>query len=50
MLLILPIQRIPRYILLLQEIAKYTPEVHADYQHVLEALSKMKSIATFVRH
>ncbi|ORZ39224.1 hypothetical protein BCR44DRAFT_1458574 [Catenaria anguillulae PL171] len=30
--LILPIQRIPRYILLLENLAKYTPESHPDFE------------------
>eukprot|EP00124_Ichthyophonus_hoferi_P003939 Ihof_evm4s383 gene=Ihof_evmTU4s383 len=30
-LLICPVQRIPRYVLLLEQIIKYTPEDHPDY-------------------
>eukprot|EP00020_Sapocribrum_chincoteaguense_P009860 CAMPEP_0170749456 /NCGR_PEP_ID=MMETSP0437-20130122/10405_1 /TAXON_ID=0 /ORGANISM="Sexangularia sp." /LENGTH=625 /DNA_ID=CAMNT_0011088381 /DNA_START=77 /DNA_END=1954 /DNA_ORIENTATION=+ len=45
-LLIRPIQRIPRYVLLLNELAKSTPEGHADTAHVRRALAKMRRIAS----
>ena len=44
-LLIRPIQRIPRYVLLLNELAKATPDGHADTAHVRRALAKMRRIA-----
>jgi hypothetical protein len=48
MYLVLPIQRIPRYILLLQEMLKYTPSTHSDYPILEQALQKMKTIANYV--
>ena len=48
MYLVLPIQRIPRYILLLQEILKYTSGNHGDYNVLVTVLQKMKQIATYV--
>ena len=42
--LITPVQRMPRYLLLLKELAKYTPENHPDYaglQSTLEYLTKV---------
>lgn len=49
MYLVLPIQRIPRYILLLQEMLKYTPKLHPDHSILEQALQKMKTIANYVR-
>lgn len=49
-LLITPVQRIPRYNLLLQELLKKTPEDHADYAHITQALSKIKEIADYVNY
>ncbi len=46
--LILPVQRIPRYVLLLQDLFKNTPESHADYQNLKKALEKMQSVAEYV--
>jgi hypothetical protein len=36
--MITPVQRIPRYLLLLKELIKSTPEVHSEYQDLQEAL------------
>jgi hypothetical protein len=47
-LLIQPVQRIPRYQLLLAELIKRTPEDHIDYQDLTKALGKVVGIATFV--
>lgn len=47
-LLILPIQRLPRYTLLLKELLKYTQEDHRDYPALSEAFDKMKDVATSV--
>jgi hypothetical protein len=46
--LILPVQRIPRYVLLLQDLFKSTPESHGDYQNLKKALEKMQSVAEYV--
>lgn len=47
-LLILPIQRLPRYTLLLKELLRYTPEDHKDFLPLLEAFNKMKDVAVYV--
>lgn len=44
-LMITPIQRVPRYILLLQELLKNTPEEHKDQQLIPEALESMNAMA-----
>lgn len=44
-LLIIPIQRIPRYVMLLQELARSTPTTHPDFQPTLESLAKVKQLA-----
>lgn len=46
--LILPIQRIPRYRLLLEEIQKNTPESHRNYKIQAEALELVKEVATTI--
>ncbi|KYQ92196.1 pleckstrin (PH) domain-containing protein [Tieghemostelium lacteum] len=44
-LMIMPVQRIPRYIMLFKEIRKYTPIHHADYQSIDKALEAFKHFA-----
>jgi nitrogen fixation-related uncharacterized protein len=44
-LLIMPVQRIPRYILLLTEIYKNTLPSHVDYAKLGQALTKVKDVA-----
>ena len=39
--LILPIQRVTRYLLLLQELKKKTPETHSDYKELEAVLTKI---------
>lgn len=46
-LLILPVQRIPRYRLLLEQLLKYTPEDHVDYPIVQDALQKICELAMY---
>jgi len=46
--LIQPVQRIPRYVLLLRELKKHTPETHAEYAALSTALAKIESIAEHV--
>ena len=43
--MIMPIQRIPRYVLLLQDLLKYTSETHPDYSSIKSALEKCKEMA-----
>jgi hypothetical protein len=45
---VVPIQRIPRYVLLLKALIKYTSEDHPDYKNLEEALKKMSELATFI--
>jgi hypothetical protein len=46
-LLILPVQRIPRYRLLLEQLLKYTPDNHPDYPIVKDALEKICDLAMY---
>eukprot|EP01114_Cavostelium_apophysatum_P018021 TRINITY_DN5486_c0_g1_i1.p1 TRINITY_DN5486_c0_g1~~TRINITY_DN5486_c0_g1_i1.p1 ORF type:complete len:583 (-),score=165.26 TRINITY_DN5486_c0_g1_i1:50-1798(-) len=46
--LIMPIQRIPRYVLLLEDLLKATPEDLSDRSGLEDAAAKMKSIASLV--
>jgi hypothetical protein len=46
--LIVVIQRIPRYVLLLSEIVKLTPQTHEDFADLTKALGKVKDIADYV--
>ncbi|XP_065668917.1 uncharacterized protein LOC100200535 isoform X2 [Hydra vulgaris] len=46
--LITVIQRIPRYVLLLKDIAKRTSSDHNDFQHLKDALALMEKIASFL--
>eukprot|EP00053_Salpingoeca_punica_P020145 m.208890 g.208890 ORF g.208890 m.208890 type:complete len:920 (+) comp17804_c0_seq1:258-3017(+) len=43
--LIVPIQRIPRYILLLKELRRFTPELHADFGPLAETLEQIEAVA-----
>lgn len=44
-LLITPVQRIPRYVLLLQDLLKHTEVSHPDFPHLTKALELVKNIA-----
>lgn len=46
--LINPIQRLPRYILLLQELQKLTPPKHKDYKNITRALADVKQMTEFI--
>ena len=46
--LIMPVQRVPRYVLLLDAILKYTPHSHPEYPSLLQALDSIKAVATYV--
>lgn len=47
-LLITPVQRIPRYKLLLSEILKHTPEAHPDYALIKKALEEVSKMGIIV--
>jgi hypothetical protein len=44
-LLIQPVQRIPRYVLLLKDMLKHTPQDHPDHHHLLAAVSELTTLA-----
>jgi hypothetical protein len=46
--LIMPVQRVPRYSLLLKELLRYTPEDHPDYQTLSQALEQMNVVAATI--
>ena len=46
--LIMPVQRIPRYVLLLRELKKNTPDTHPEYEALTVALTKIESIGTHI--
>lgn len=43
--LIAPVQRIPRYRLLMEQLLKYTEESHPDHQNIVDALASIREIA-----
>ena len=47
-LLIAPIQRIPRYSLLLQELRKSTPQDHPDIAHLDKAIPLVQQVANYI--
>ena len=46
--LIVPVQRIPRYQLLIQDLIRSTPEEHQDYPKLISALAKINEIGNYV--
>jgi hypothetical protein len=46
--LIMPIQRIPRYVLLLNELLKKTDGSHQDYLNIKSALDEVEKIANYI--
>lgn len=46
--LIMPIQRLPRYVMLLSDLFKNTPQTHADYEPLQGALKKVEGVASYV--
>lgn len=44
--LIMPVQRIPRYVLLLEQVLKYTPPTDPDYKNLENSLNGMKLVAS----
>ncbi len=47
-LIIMPVQRIPRYKLLLEDFLKNTDKAHVDYANLQAALSKVNEVAAFI--
>jgi len=47
-LLITPIQRLPRYNLLIEDLLRNTPETHPDYSNLVEALKSTKEVADYI--
>jgi len=43
--LIMPVQRIPRYLMLLKELLKFTPPGHVDYEDLTKAHEKIATVA-----
>ena len=46
--LILPIQRVTRYVLLLRDLQSHTPECHPEFQGISASLDKMQKLAAAV--
>src|SRR3989338_2235174 len=46
--LIMPVQRIPRYILLLQDLKKHTKSEHPDYSFLAQSISAVAEIADYI--
>jgi hypothetical protein len=47
--LIQPIQRIPRYQMLLTDLVRHTPQEHPDYQNLNKALAKVWQLSPQIR-
>ena len=47
-LLIMPVQRLPRYVLLFQELLGETSPTHPDYENLQQAVTKAKEISTHI--
>lgn len=47
-LLITPVQRIPRYLLLLQQILKNTSPEHSDYKNLVQAIDAVEKVASSI--
>jgi hypothetical protein len=43
-LMIMPIQRLPRYNLLIRDLHKYTPESHSDYKNLTDAIDVIQRL------
>lgn len=46
--MIMPVQRVPRYVLLLNELLKHTVETDEEHKHLVEALNEIKGVATAI--
>jgi hypothetical protein len=49
-ILVMPVQRVPRYVLLLRELIKNTWQEHCDYDVIVEALTLMEGVAQDVNN
>jgi len=49
-LLILPVQRIPRYSLLLRDMLRHTWQEHIDFKDLEESTTNMESVATYLNN
>eukprot|EP01119_Soliformovum_irregulare_P022894 TRINITY_DN7905_c0_g1_i2.p1 TRINITY_DN7905_c0_g1~~TRINITY_DN7905_c0_g1_i2.p1 ORF type:complete len:331 (+),score=78.20 TRINITY_DN7905_c0_g1_i2:133-1125(+) len=49
-LLIMPVQRIPRYVLLLKELLKHTEPTHRDFKDLKAAVEALESIGSHLNH
>ncbi len=47
-MLILPVQRLYKYPLFLENLLQCTPKTHADYASITAALEKIREVATLV--
>jgi len=43
--LVLPIQRPPRYVLLLKDLVKFTPVDHPDFEYLVKSLTTLEEVA-----
>jgi len=48
--LIMPVQRVPRYILLVQELLKHTQPDHPDYENLQNSLKKLQQIGSTINN
>ena len=46
--LIMPIQRVPRYVMLLSDLLKHTDQAHPDYKNLKNAVEKVEGVARFI--
>eukprot|EP01106_Pelomyxa_sp_JSP_P013465 TRINITY_DN4031_c0_g1_i1.p1 TRINITY_DN4031_c0_g1~~TRINITY_DN4031_c0_g1_i1.p1 ORF type:complete len:248 (-),score=56.30 TRINITY_DN4031_c0_g1_i1:146-889(-) len=46
--LVMPVQRLPRYVLLLTQLSKHSDKTRPDYPQLLKALEKMKEVAEYI--
>eukprot|EP01125_Pyxidicula_operculata_P005349 TRINITY_DN1917_c0_g1_i7.p1 TRINITY_DN1917_c0_g1~~TRINITY_DN1917_c0_g1_i7.p1 ORF type:complete len:645 (-),score=90.90 TRINITY_DN1917_c0_g1_i7:266-2200(-) len=46
--LILPVQRVPRYVMLLNDLISNTPESHPDYENILSSFKQIKIVAASI--
>jgi hypothetical protein len=47
-MLIQPVQRLPRYEMLLKELLKHTPASHVDYENLVDAIDRIKELNEYV--
>lgn len=46
--LIMPVQRVPRYELLLRELSKFTPEIHVEFESLKRASEAVAGLASWI--